>query len=80
MVDVMDSLHAQNRWKSGYTLLMIPPFIGLAIILFDLPRWVEMVGVALILLLVGAGSGLLRSRAGGWRPSETLGEGRDDAR
>ncbi len=80
MVDDMDSQKAQNRWRSGYTLLMIPPFIGLVIILFDLPRWVEIVGVVVIVLLVGVGSSLLRRRADGWRPSETLGEARDDAR
>lgn len=67
-------------WRSGYTLLLVAPFVGLALTLTDPPRWLQMLGVLAILLLVGTGSSLMRRRAGGWRPSETLSRPSDDGR
>ncbi|MEU4830986.1 hypothetical protein [Streptosporangium sp. NPDC023615] len=64
----------QRTWTLGYTLLMIPPFIGLPIVLFDLPRWVEIVALVAILALVHTGVRLLYRRRGGWQPSKTLPE------
>lgn len=67
-------------WNVGYTLLMAVPFIALAIVFLDLPVWVEVIVLIVILGMVGAGSALLRSRGGGWRPSETLPTPTDDER
>ena len=69
---------APRAWSIGSTLLMIPPFIGLAIILLDLPRWLEAVGVAAIIGLVYLGSRLLYRKQGGWQPSKTLPEQRSE--
>ena len=38
------------------------------------------VGIVAILALVGTGSSMIRRRVGGWRPSETLTQPRDDER
>jgi len=62
----------RKGWRLGSVLLLIIPFIGLALILTDPPRWLQIVAVVVILVMVGAGSTLMRRRAGGWRPSETL--------
>lgn len=64
----------QRSWNLGYTLLMIPPFIGLATILFDLPVWAEVVVIGAILVCVFFGTKLLFRTKGGWRPSQTLPE------
>ncbi len=64
----------------GYVLLLLNPFIGLALLLSDPPVWVEALAVVLIVAFVGVGVSLLRRGTGGWwRPSETLGGHRDDA-
>lgn len=72
----------QRSWNRGYTLLMIIPFISLPTILFDLPRWLEIVTVVAIIGLVFFGSRLLFwGKPGGWRPSATLrNQGSDDDR
>lgn len=62
----------RQAWRIGYTLLLINPFIGLAIVFLDVPRWLEFVGVAFILVSVGVGVALMRQPTGGWRPSDTL--------
>jgi hypothetical protein len=66
-----------RTWSSGYLLIIAVPFIGLAITLFDLPRWIEIIGLVLMVSLVGAGASLMRRPRGGWRPSQTLPSGRD---
>ncbi|MFI6511822.1 hypothetical protein ACIBCT_29805 [Streptosporangium sp. NPDC050855] len=66
--------HVQRKWTLGYTLLMIPPFIGLPLVLFDPPRWLEIVALVAILALVYFGTRLLYRQRGGWRPSSTLPE------
>lgn len=76
MVDVM--AHPPRIWNSGYLLLLVVPFIGLAITFADLPRWLEIIGLALIVSLVGVGASLMRRPQGGWRPSRTLPAERDD--
>ena len=69
----------QRSWNLGYTLLMIPPFIGLATLAFDFPRWLEIVALVAILTLVFLGSRLLLwGKPGGWRPSATLPDKRHD--
>lgn len=70
----------QRKWTLGYTLLMIPPFIGLPIALFDLPRWLEAIAVVAILALVYTGTRLLYRQRGGWQPSKTLPERTGDDR
>lgn len=70
----------RQSWRLGYVLISMTPFIGLALILTDPPRWLQIVGVVVILALVGTASSLMRRRAGGWRPSETLARPRDDER
>jgi hypothetical protein len=70
----------RRTWRLGYALLLIVPFIGLALIFTDPPRWLEIVGVVAILALVATGSSMMRRRVGGWRPSETSPEPRDDER
>lgn len=59
-------------WAAGAALLYSIPFLGLILVLFDPPTWVEIVIVALIVALVATGSTLMRRRTGGWRPSETV--------
>jgi hypothetical protein len=77
----MDTASDPRRtWRLGYALLLIVPFIGLALIFTDPPRWLEIVGVVAILALVATGSSMMRRRVGGWRPSETSPEPRDDER
>lgn len=66
----------QRPWNLGYTLLMVPPFIGLAAILIDLPLWAEIVVVVAIIACVFFGTKLLFRTKGGWRPSQTLPEPR----
>lgn len=69
----------QRSWNLGYILLMFPPFIGLATIAFDLPRWLEIVCLVAIVALVFFGSRLLLwGKPGGWRPSTTLPDERHD--
>lgn len=79
MVDDMNPSDPRRAWRVGYVLLLVNPFIGLALLLTDPPRWVEAVAVVLIVTFVGVGVALLRRRSGGWRPSETLGGRRNDA-
>lgn len=64
----------QRTWNLGYTVLMIAPFIGLPIVVFELPRWLEIVAVAAIIALVFVGTRMFYKKNGGWRPSETLPE------
>ena len=81
MVDTMNSSSDPRRiWHLGYVLLLIVPFIGLALTFTDPPRWLQIVGIVAILALVGTGSSMIRRRVGGWRPSETLTQPRDDER
>lgn len=61
-----------TRWQTGYALMMIPPLIGLVLIIGDPPTWLEIVGVVAIVALVFEGSRRLRNAHGGWRPSKTL--------
>ena len=74
------SVDARRTWRLGYAVLLVAPFIGLPLVLTDAPRWLEIVAVAAILVVVGTGSSMMRHRAGGWRPSETLIQPRDDGR
>lgn len=66
------AMELRKSWKVGYTLLMIPPFIGLATILFEVPRWLEIVFLISILALVFFGSRLFFWGRKGWQPSSTL--------
>lgn len=68
----------QRTWNLGFTLLIIAPFIGLLIVLFDPPRWIEITAVVAIIALVFVGTRLFFRKQGGWRPSETLPEQRSD--
>ena len=61
-------------------MLLIAPFIGLALAFTEPPRWLQILGIVAILALVGTGSSMTRRRVGGWRPSETLTQQRDDER
>ncbi len=70
----------RRTWRFGYALLLIAPFIGLPLVLTDPPRWLQIIAVAVILAVVGTGSSMMRRRIGGWRPSETLTQPRDDER
>ena len=67
-----------RSWNSGYVLLLAVPFIGLAINFTDLPRWLEIIGLVLMVSLVGVGAAMMRRPQGGWRPSQTLPAERDD--
>jgi hypothetical protein len=67
-------------WRRGYVLLLVVPFIGLALVLTDPPRWLQIVGVVAILALVATGSSMMRRRAGAWRPSDTLAGPQDHGR
>lgn len=81
MVDTMNSSSDPRRiWRLGNVLLLIVPFIGLALAFTDPPRWLQIVGIVAMLALVGTGSSMIRRRVGGWRPSETLTQPRDDER
>ena len=81
MVDAMTtSTDPRRTWRVGYVLLLTAPFIGLALTFTDPPLWVQIGGVVAILALVGTGSSLMRRRVGGWRPSETSTQPRDDER
>lgn len=62
----------ERTWNAGYTLLMLPPFLGLAVFLFELPRWVEITVVVAIVACVFFGMRLLFRTRDGWRPSQTL--------
>ena len=70
----------RRTWRLGYVLLLIVPFIGLALTFTDPPRWLQIVGVVAILGRGGTASSMMRRRVGGWRPSETLTQPRDDER
>ncbi len=63
---------APTAWRNGYVLLLVIPFIGLALTLFDPPRWLQILGVIAIIGLVYTGCRLMNQRRGGWRPSDTL--------
>lgn len=80
MVDDMSPRDPRRAWRVGYVLLLVNPFIGLALLLTDPPRWVEALAVVLIVAFVGVGVRLLRQGTRGWwRPSETLGGQPNDA-
>ena len=66
------AMELRTSWNVGYTLLMIPPFIGLATMVFDLPRWLEIVFLVSIFALVFFGSRLVFWGRKGWQPSTTL--------
>lgn len=53
---------------------MVPPFIGLAAILIDLPTWAKIMVVLAIVACVFFGTKLMFRTQGGWRPSQTLPE------
>lgn len=76
----MTNTDPRQSWRTGYTVLLINPFLALLLVLTDPPRWIQIVVVLLILVLVAVGSSLLRRRTGGWRPSETVGESGHDER
>lgn len=78
MVD--DMSQPPRTWNSGYLLLVVVPFIGLVITFTELPRWVDIIALALMVSLVGVGASLMRRPQGGWRPSQTLPAERDDRR
>ena len=81
MIDTMNTSSDPRRiWRLGYVLLLIVPFIGLALTFTDPPRWLQIVGLVAILALVGAVASMIRRRVGGWRPSETLTQPPDDER
>jgi hypothetical protein len=81
MVDTMNSSSDPRRiWGFGHVLLLIVPFISLALTLTDPPGWLQIIGIVVILALVGTGSSMIRRRVGGWRPSETLTQPRDHER
>lgn len=61
----------QRTWNLGVGLVGLCPFIGLAIVLFDLPVWAEVVLVVAIIGLIAAGSTLMRRKDGAWLPSES---------
>lgn len=68
----------QRNWDLGYTLLMIPPFIGVLTLVFDFPRWLEVVAGVAIVALVFFGSRLLFWTRPGWQPSKTLPDPTDE--
>jgi hypothetical protein len=70
----------RRTWRLGYVLLLIVPFIGLILAFTDPPRWLQIVGVVATLVFVGTGSSMMRRRAGGWRPSESLAQPHNDDR
>lgn len=81
MVDAMNiSSDPRRSWGFGYVLVLIVPFIGLALTSTDPPRWLQIIGIVAMLALVGTSSSMIRRRVGGWRPSETVTQPRDDER
>ena len=68
----------RSTWRSGFVVLVVVPFIGLALTLAHPPTWLQIVGVVAMLALVGVGSSMMRRRGHGWRPSETLAPTRTD--
>ncbi|MDN5893361.1 MAG: hypothetical protein L0H93_04990 [Nocardioides sp.] len=77
----MDTSSDPRRvWQWGYGLIMVVPFIGVALTFTDPPLWAQIVGVVAIVVLVATGSTLMRRRAGGWRPSETVSDPHGNAR
>lgn len=65
---------APRSWTTGFTLLLASSFIGLLTIVLDLPRWLDLTIVVLIIVLVFIGSRMAFSKRGGWQPSKTLPE------
>jgi hypothetical protein len=74
----MDTKQPPRSWNVGYLLLLVVPFIGLVITVIELPLWVEIPGLLVVVALVGTGASLMRRPDGGWRPSQTLPRGDDD--
>lgn len=60
----------QKSWNLGLALLSLNPFIALAMVLFDLPTWAEVLLVVVIVGLVAAGSTLMRRQGDAWLPSQ----------
>ncbi len=61
-----------QAWKTGSIVLAIVPFAVVALVFLDLPRWLEIIAMAVMVAMVGVGATLMRRRSDGWRPSETL--------
>lgn len=72
------SANLRSPWHSGFVVLALVPFIGLALTFAHPPTWLQVVGVVVMLGLVGVGSSMMRRRGHGWRPSETLAPARTD--
>lgn len=70
----------RQSWQLGSVLISLTPFISLILVFTEPPTWLQIVGVVVIVALVWTGSSLIRRRAGGWRPSETLARHGDDGR
>jgi len=61
-----------TSWNTGYIFVLAAPLVGGAMLVLDPPRWVQLVGVVVIIGLVAAGTALMHRRRGGWLPSDTL--------
>jgi hypothetical protein len=68
----------RSSWRSGFAVLAVVPFIGLALTFAHPPTWLQILGVVVMVALVGTGSSMMRRRGHGWRPSETLAPTRTD--
>ncbi len=68
----MNTSDPRTTWNTGYSLLLVVPFLGLLLTFTDPPRWLQIAGVVVMVALVGAASTLMRRRPGGWRPSEDV--------
>ncbi|MEO6790388.1 MAG: hypothetical protein ABI249_01365 [Ornithinibacter sp.] len=68
----MDSTDPRTTWNTGYSLLLVVPFLGMLLTFTDPPRWLQIIGVLVMLTLVGVASSMMRRRPGGWRPSEDV--------
>ncbi|MEO5608077.1 MAG: hypothetical protein ABIQ61_06190, partial [Ornithinibacter sp.] len=65
----MDSTDPRTTWNTGYSLLLVVPFLGMLLTFTDPPRWLQIPGVLVMIALVGVASRMMRRRPGGWRPS-----------
>ncbi len=81
MVDAMEATEFPlQTWSAGFAMVIIVPFLGLLLALTDPPTWLQLVAIVIMVLLAGAGTGMMFRRKGGWRPSDTLPDPDDDGR
>lgn len=69
-----------RTWSGGLALISFATILSLMMIFDHPPVWVRISGLALAVVLVAVGVTLLRTRAAGWRPSDTLPDPGDEQR